>query len=124
MFGVTWRAMTFTVPGKPVPKGRPRTVRRNGRVITFTPARTRRYERIVGICALAARPVGWPLDARYRVVLSVSGANPRADLDNVAKAVLDGCEGVLWTNDRQVCDLRVVRAQDEAGVAVDVEVQA
>lgn len=121
------RSISFSIPGPPVPKGRPRTVRAAGKVRTFTPERTRRYERHVGLCCLAARPAGWPLDARYSVTLRVYGARANADLDNVAKAVLDGAEGVLWANDRQVERVTVERFEAKPGlpgVAVTAEVRS
>ena len=42
------RSWTFTVPGQPVPKGRPRTVSRDGKSHTYTPKRTKAYELLAG----------------------------------------------------------------------------
>lgn len=118
--------LAFTVPGPPVPKGRPRTVRHRGAVRTFTPTRTKRYERHVAICAWKAAPAGcgWRTDGRYAATLRVFGARANDDMDNVAKAVLDGCEGVLWKNDRQVELLTVERcAADGDGPRVEAAVE-
>ncbi len=102
--------LRFEVPGPPVPKGRPRF----GKGHAYTPKRTRAYELSVAWHATAARGSinRWPIDARYRVV--IEAATPH-DLDNVAKAILDACNGLLWNDDRQVDDLRVVRVVADVG---------
>lgn len=109
--------MTFTVPGPPVPKGRPRVVRRAGKTRTFTPKRTVAYETRVRLCALqAALRTEWPLRQRasYAVALRVFGARANADTDNLAKALLDGMEDVCFANDRQVTRLSVERCPVDA----------
>ena len=45
----------ITVPGRPVPKGRPRLEVRGRKAFVYTPERTVEYERLVGLCAAAAR---------------------------------------------------------------------
>jgi Holliday junction resolvase RusA-like endonuclease len=127
----------FVVPGKPVPKARPRFHRATGRV--YTPAKSAKYEKAVGAAAFhasrwaqhdekswARRAEPWPepnLCARERprrtkaaarcqcawcastfaVGLRIFLPDRRArDIDNIAKAVLDGCTGVLWRDDKQV----------------------
>jgi Holliday junction resolvase RusA-like endonuclease len=108
--------LAFAVPGKAVPKGRPRVFRGHA----ITPKRTRRYEELVAFHADAAverlRDAGftWGLDAdAYRVTLIVFAGDKRhSDVDNLAKSLLDGCTGILWNDDYQVHDLRVVRALD------------
>lgn len=97
-------SVTFTVPGQPRPKERARVTRRG----TFTPKRTADYERTVYTAALLAvsrLPGGrwsWPRDAWYRVELTLAYGDRRiADVDNVVKAILDGCHEVLWENDKR-----------------------
>lgn len=140
----TWRweraggaegCLAFTVPGKPVPKGRPRVVGRGPRRHAFTPARTRRWETHVHAHAVQARLAyetanangarrSWPLDARrYDLLLRFVGAHGSADVDNLAKCMLDGMQGALFTNDRSVASLSCFReAQDDLGPRVEVEV--
>lgn len=96
----------FTVPGKPVPKGRPRFAR--GR--TITPQRTRDYEAHVKITIMHALSLasGWRREGARRVRLIFEFTDAcRGDIDNLAKAVLDACNGLLWHDDRQVVDLHV-----------------
>jgi len=129
--------LEFTIPGKPVPKGRPRVVRsKTGKVRTFTPKRTSDYERHAAACALAARTdyecsperarmQGWIMDWIYGVTLRVFGARANADLDNVAKACVDSFEGILYGNDKRVRRLVVERCEGKPPrVEVTVEVLA
>ena len=117
--------LVFVVPGAPVPKGRPRVVRNGGKVRGVTPARTRAYESTVGVYALQARqlhpgPGPWPLDAHYSVTAEIAGG--RGDIDNIAKSLLDGCNGVLWSDDARVRRLLVERVAGPPGARVRVEV--
>lgn len=90
---------TFIVLGSPQPKERARGW--GGRWVT--PEKTRDYERLVGMVASVRRPPEWPLEGTYRVeVHAYFGDRRPRDVDNVAKSVLDGLNGVLWRDDRQV----------------------
>ncbi len=102
--------LTFEIPGPPVPKGRPRVTRRG----TFTPQKTKDYERQVAVAALVAYNMYlsetdqgderlWPTDAKYSVDCTFCfKKNPPCDGDNCLKAVQDGLEKVLYENDKQV----------------------
>lgn len=118
--------LAFTIPGKPVPKGRPRVVRRGARSFTYTPKRTREYERAVHYTARGAVHYGgWRLGETRPVALTlrVYGARANADMDNVSKALCDGMEGVVFANDKQVVSLVVQRLTGgEPRVEVEVEV--
>ena len=92
--------ISFIVPGRPRPKQRPR-IGRNGAV--YTPRETRDYERFVGWCALQAmggeKPIAGPV-ALEALFYFKNCKTP--DLDNCIKALLDGLQGVVFQNDRQV----------------------
>ena len=119
--------LAFSVPGRPVPCARPRTVRtKTGKTVTYTPARVQKYKSAVGFHALAARQrlARWPLNATYRVAIVVTIASGVfGDVDNYGKSVLDGCTRVLWADDKQVvgCNVERVRAK-VAGLEVCVEI--
>ncbi len=124
--------LSITIVGKPQPKERARQGRtRAGKAIWYTPERTRRYQRAVATAALLARQTWqtihgttWPLDASYEVWVSLTFRDRRiADGDNCLKSVLDGAEGVLWRNDRQVVSKHVWRtapSKVDEGVRVEV----
>lgn len=106
-------AITFTVPGDPVPQPRPRVSTRGGFARAYVPAKhpVHAYRQAVQMSAVAAGaqthvdPVEVVIDAVFlRPKSHKKGATtqPRQDVDNVAKAVLDALTGVAWADDRQV----------------------
>lgn len=119
--------LSFTVPGKPVPKQRPRMTRWGS---VYTPAETTRYERLVAQCARAAgaAPVSGPVAVDIHVQLpipkswskarrSAADGGPhtqRPDIDNLAKSVLDGLNGVAWADDAQVCSVSASKVWNAA----------
>ena len=101
--------VTFAVLGTPQPKQRARRGR-TGR--WYTPAATVAYEAAVG---WAAREAGIHQPCTGPVRLAVSLWFPdrrRRDVDNVAKSVLDGLNGIAWSDDSQVAELSVSRDVD------------
>lgn len=104
------REMVFVVPGLPHGKERPRLGARGN---VYTPARTTGYEAKVKVLAqIASGRQRWlrTAGARLEVTLSVRFPDARRrDLDNVAKAILDGLNGVAYEDDSQVDALHVYR---------------
>ena len=109
--------VSFVVPGKPIPKGRPRASVRGDRVHMRTPPRTVAYEDAVAWAARhaafgkaldmvegtgTARPLAVSivavlarvgrLDKRGLTAGRVWAHGSTADADNIAKAVLDGMQ--------------------------------
>jgi Holliday junction resolvase RusA-like endonuclease len=117
----------FSVPGQPQGKGRPRVGKIGTHARLFTPAKTVAYEGLVAHAAHAAMagaplfegPVGCELTIHCAVPQSWSGKKQRSalaseilptskpDIDNVVKAIFDGCNGVLWRDDVLVVELAV-----------------
>ena len=123
---------SFVIHTEPVGKGRPRFTR-DGHA--YTPERTRRFEAAVRFAALdfmkrmgAGRipatvpisvhvvacfgiPVSWP----KRKKASAAEQIPRIDVDNILKAVLDGMNGILFEDDRQVVKAIAEKRYEEEG---------
>lgn len=64
------RRVEFTVPGKPVAKGRPRFARHGAHVRTFTPEATERYENLVKMAARAAMRDTQPYEGPVRLIVT------------------------------------------------------
>lgn len=106
------RAVSFVVSGVPVAKGRPRLGRGN----VFTPQRTVDYETVVGLVArsvMGSAPLlEAPIEARLEFFFpyrkrKYGGKKPvfhvsRPDLDNLEKAILDACNGIVYKDDAGV----------------------
>ena len=112
--------ISFTVPGQPVPKGRPR-ITKTGHA--FTPQRTRDDQATVKWWALEAMAGEPPtaMDVRMRIKLYFRDRR-RRDIDNAAKALLDGCNGAVYEDDSQVFRLEVERGYDKENPRAEVEV--
>lgn len=125
-------AVTFSVPGDPVPQPRARvsTVGGFGRAYVPKSHAVHAYRQAVALAAKAAgceshpEPVNVVIDfvfARPKSHLRKSGVRadaprlPRADLDNMAKAVLDSLNGVAWVDDSQVSRLVVEKSYGSEG---------
>ena len=101
--------LSFTIPGKPVAKARARTVSKAGRVWSFTPSKTMKYEALVRGVALHARQEAKLSisEALFSLKVDCYGAHPRSDWDNLGKAISDALNGIIWKDDSQVIDASV-----------------
>lgn len=113
----------FVVHGDPVGKARARKGK-GGRF--YTPPKTAEYERRIKQTAQAAmagqsKAVGpvlveltlfFALPSRTRKKYRVTGPHTKKpDIDNVAKCLLDGMQGLVYYDDKQVCSLSVAKIQ-------------
>lgn len=114
--------ITIIIPGKPVPKARPRFTWNGKRV--YTPVKTVLYERLVGLKANQAMagkskmsgplhmdlrahfeiPKSWTQEQRRKALLGeiVPG---RIDVDNVVKSIADGCNKIVYEDDCQIVSI-------------------
>jgi len=125
---MTAYTITFTVPGPPGRKQRPRFANRGKFVQTYTPKETQLYEAIVRqtfevaaeaagidvpitdygsirLLVIASYPIpkSWP---KWRKEAASNGVMPytgRNDWDNLGKVVCDGLNGVAWIDDAHIC---------------------
>jgi Holliday junction resolvase RusA-like endonuclease len=115
----------FTLAGKPMAKGRVRFTQKGH---AYTPDRTVRYEGQLAFAAQQAMNGRLPADGPVAVTLLVSMQIPaswskkkkeqaedgfiyptsKPDLDNFAK-MLDALNMIVWNDDSQIVDLRVVK---------------
>jgi Holliday junction resolvase RusA-like endonuclease len=130
----------FSIPGKPVAKGRARHARRGKIVTTFTPPETERYENLVKMAARQGMGMREPFGGPIRLILNIDlpipggwsmkrqtmaagaliGATKKPDVSNVLKAVEDGMNGVVYADDSQIVDLWVSKRYSRApGVRVE-----
>ena len=131
--------LQFHIDGDPVPKGRPKFRKVGGFVSTYSPKKTVAYEEVVRQAAKSAMgptdlletPVGVYLYIRLPVPQSYTKKRREAclsgqekptkkpDIDNLAKSILDGFNGVIWKDDSQIVSLHVTKVYS-SGSGVDV----
>ena len=119
---------SFTVDGAPVPKERPRMVKRRGKPLpgeqpyrAMTPPRTRAYEQQVARATREAVPLGWlESDSTFGVELHIYRARRSGDTDNFVKSALDGMNGIAWHDDESVVEIHAYRYDDKANPRVDI----
>lgn len=112
--------MRFVIPGRPHGKRRPRVALRGQRVVTYTPRETREYEERVAWEARAAGVTMIDGPVALKLWLYSKGRR-RADIDNAAKSIMDGLNGVAYADDSQVVVLHVYAMTGEPE-RVEVEV--
>lgn len=137
--------ITFTVPGEPVGKGRPRAFRMGAGIRMHTPEKTARYENLVALAArqaMAGRapfasavsvtvelfttpPSSWSNKKRGEALAGAIRPTTKPDLDNVLKAIADACNGIVFIDDKQVVSVTMwKRYSDIPGAHVSVEALA
>lgn len=97
-------AISFEIPGKPVPYTRPNQYGRK----RLTPPKEREYRRKVALLGRIAAGKTYYRKERLAVEIEVY-TDRRADVDNLAKSINDGLNKVIWHDDQQIDELRVRR---------------
>lgn len=121
----------FTVPGIPTPKGRPRFRQAGNHVQTYTPYKTvlfenrvmhsyyeyRRTHPDIDLDTMRSKPLRVEMRFYMPVPKGTSKKNmelmysddikpdKRPDIDNLAKSVLDGLNGIAYVDDKQIVSL-------------------
>lgn len=110
--------ITFTIPGKPFGKQRPRATRQ-GRM--YTPAQTVAFETVVRQIGIENFPTPMVGPVRVTIIATFIPAaswskakraenlhrphTQKPDLDNCAKAILDGLNRIAFADDGQVAEI-------------------
>ena len=129
--------MIITIPGKPVGKARPRFRGAGFKVITYTPPATKKYEKEVAriykqsagvlytniplrvrILAKFPIPESWSKKNKGKDLKGEIKPNKKPDLDNIAKIILDGLNGVAYTDDKQVTSLEIEKVYSDTPCVV------
>jgi Holliday junction resolvase RusA-like endonuclease len=128
--------VTFMVEGTPVPKGRPRFVRRGKFVSTYSPKTTVDYESKVSESAKlamgASEPLETPLAAYIYITLPVPASyskkrtqaclsgqerpTKKSDIDNYCKAIFDGMNGIVFVDDSLIVSLHATKVYGTVGM--------
>ncbi|MFN4287546.1 MAG: RusA family crossover junction endodeoxyribonuclease [Brevundimonas sp.] len=133
--------VSFHVPGEPRGKGRPRGAVIAGRARFYTDQRTASYENLVTLAAreaVGSEPLVTPVAIFVTAWLAIPASASRKareamarnevrpvklpDLDNVVKAVLDGCNKVAFMDDKQVVSISASKLYRETP-GVDVVIR-
>ena len=135
--------VAFVIPGTPVGKGRPRFSRQGAFVRTFTPEKTASYENLVKVKAeeaMAGRPAfegavsvviwlyvtppaSWSQKKQRAALEGAIFPTSKPDIDNVLKGIMDACNEIVFKDDKQAVDVRVVKRYGQVARA-SVEVRA
>ena len=98
---------SFTVPGEPASKARPRFDHRGSKSHVYTPAKTKAAEeKVAAFYLAAAHKRGTDPNVTYGVLAHFyNGTHQRRDVDNMIKLVLDGLNKVAFPDDVQVVEI-------------------
>lgn len=100
--------IAFTVPGRPVPAVR---MTQRGKYVKLAARRYLTYKETVGW--IAKREVNQPTKEAVTINIRAYMYGRVADVDNLAKAIMDGCNKIVWDDDRQVEKLIIERFECE-----------
>jgi Holliday junction resolvase RusA-like endonuclease len=131
-------SISFTIPGAPVGKGRPKFARRGNFVTAYTPEKTASYENLVKLAAAEAMqgravidgavsvwiglyvtpPASWSLKKQRNALDGAILPTSKPDLDNCIKGIFDACNDIVWKDDKQAVELSVMKRYSESARAV------
>lgn len=129
--------ISFSVPGTPVGKGRPKFARRGNFVTAYTPEKTASYENLIkvkaeqamfgismieGACAVSiwlyvTPPASWSQKKQRQALENLILPTSKPDCDNVLKGLMDACNGIVFKDDKQVVDVHVIKRYAEKAEA-------
>lgn len=116
--------VSFVIKGVPKVKKRPMFSTQGGKLRTYTPKTTATYENLVKL--KAEENFKHPIDGSISLAIRFYLPRPkrliwkrrpmpeiysdkRPDIDNLAKAVIDGLNGIAFKDDGQIADLHITK---------------
>lgn len=115
--------ISFTAAIEPLPQARCRF----GRGRAFEPARMKEYKAAVEKAARAAmknqQPTTAAISCKLRLFRKFNAISRRfGDADNLAKSIMDACNGVVWKDDAQIVSLTAEKIKSTVP-RVEVEIE-
>lgn len=127
-----YNEIKFSIPGEPKGKQRPRVVTRGGFARAYTPKETVNYENLVALSyqvQIGERKVHGPIEATIVAYFSIPNSlsnkkkelmksetvphTKKPDIDNIVKAVSDGCNKIAFDDDSQIYKLNASKYYSE-----------
>lgn len=127
--------ISFLIPGRPIPKARPRTAFRGGRAITYNPAPSSHYAELARVVAsnqytkLKADPIPYPEPVKVTMKFTIPRkVTATPDLINLASQIADVLQGdrkhspIAYNNDSQIVELHLFKVKGKYPV-VEVTIE-
>ena len=116
--------LKLTIPIEPLPQPRPRFS--YGRC--YQPARIVEYKAEIAKAARLAMKDSEPMTGELSAVIRLYRKYKRCsrrfgDFDNLAKAITDACNGIVFTDDSQIVRCSIEKFTDKEKPRVEVEIQ-
>lgn len=111
-------AVTFTATGCPIPKQSFRVGKNGG----YTDPRVTRWQDNIAAEAHQAMYQRDVMEGPVEVYIDFYLPDRRRrDIDNLSKAVLDACNGIVWQDDQQIVSLHLNKYLDSPELGVTVQ---
>lgn len=121
--------INFEIPGIPVAKARSRSASKNGKTFHYTPKKTENYENLVKVSAYQAMkgktildcpvclraelfvpvPESWSSKKKQQALNHEIMPTTRPDCSNLLKSIEDGMNGVVYKDDKQIVQIKVLK---------------
>lgn len=122
-------AIAFVIPGTPIGKGRPKFARRGNFTVAYTPEKTASYENLVKVKAEEAMqgqplfegavsveialfvtpPASWSQKKQREALAGSIFPTSKPDVDNCLKGIMDACNEIVFKDDKQAVDVKVIK---------------
>ena len=117
--------MKFIVEVEPLPQPRPRFSRYGG---VYFPKAFQEYKATISKAAVLAMQGLEPMTGELKAVLKFYRKYKRisrryGDCDNLSKAVLDACNGIVYADDSQIISVVSTKHTDKDNPHIEIEIE-